>query len=133
MARPHPEGLRTTRNQRVTPEKVQTARAFRRMGTSMEDAAWHLLRNRRLLGLKWRRQQVVLGFIVDFFCAEHGLVLEIDGGVHGDQRTADAERTRVLESAGLRVLRIDNDDVNADALKQLVSPLLHPGKAKPGE
>jgi len=113
-----------TRGQRVTSKKARFARALRRTPTASESRAWQLLRNRRLLGLKWRRQQVVRGFIVDFLCVEHRLVLEIDGGVHDLQRAADAERTRVLEAAGLRVLRVPNEQVCTRTFERLVRPHL---------
>jgi len=84
-----------------------------------ERRAWDLLRNRRMLGLKFRRQHVIAGFIVDFYCAELRLVLEIDGGGHssGVQSDYDDARTAHLESRGLRVIRIPNHALQEDSLE----------------
>ena len=80
--------------------KIALARGNRHDPTPAEAAAWALLRNRRCLGLKFRRQHVIRGFIVDFYCAEFHLVLEVDGGVHGDRAQAefDEARSRALAS-----------------------------------
>ena len=90
-----------------------------------ERRAWNLLRNRRMLGLKFRRQHVIAGFIVDFYCAELRLVLEIDGSGHsgGAQSDYDAARTANLEARGYRVVRIRNDALQEDALKSLLEDL----------
>jgi very-short-patch-repair endonuclease len=64
-----------------------------------------------LLGLKFRRQHPIGPFVADFACPERGLVIELDGSQHLEQRTADAERTRSLESLGFRVLRFWNNQV----------------------
>ena len=80
--------------------KIALARGNRHDPTPAEAAAWALLRNRRCLGLKFRRQHVIRGFIVDFYCAEFHLALEVDGGVHGDRVQAefDEARSRALAS-----------------------------------
>jgi len=98
--------------------KLQRARDLRRGLTMAERRAWNLLRNRRMLGLKFRRQHVIAGFIVDFYCAELRLVLEIDGSGHsgGAQSDYDAARTANLEARGYRVVRIRNDALQEDAL-----------------
>ena len=72
---------------------------------------WELLRDRRCHGLKFRRQQVVRGFVVDFYCAAHRLAVEIDGGVHDepDHCAWDAERTVLLSRSGITVLRFADD------------------------
>ena len=90
-----------------------------------ERRAWNLLRNRRMLGLKFRRQHVIAGFIVDFYCAELRLVLEIDGSGHsgGAQSDYDAARTANLEARGYRVVRIRNEALQEDALKSLLEDL----------
>src|ERR1700679_3510922 len=66
----------------IDARKLALARRFRREPTPAEAAAWQLLRGRRILGLKFRRQHVIAGFIVDFYCASLRLVLELDGGIH---------------------------------------------------
>jgi very-short-patch-repair endonuclease len=81
-----------------------------------------LLRNRRLLGLKFRRQHVLHGFIVDFYCAELKLVVELEGGSHGgpSQAAYDAARADWLRHAGYRVVRIGNADLTQDRLGKLI-------------
>ena len=105
------------------PAKRDLARDLRRKQTHAEGQVWVWLRNRRMLGLKFRRQRPVAGFVVDFFCDELGLVLEIDGRVHdqGDRRGYDQERTAHLEALGLTVLRIPNDDVSEARLRNLIA------------
>jgi very-short-patch-repair endonuclease len=89
---------------------VHAARAMRREPTPAENALWLRIRNRQVNGLKFRRQHSIDRFIVDFYCAEAQLVIEIDGLIH-DTLNADAERQEILESLGLCVLRFSNDDV----------------------
>jgi very-short-patch-repair endonuclease len=100
--------------QKVDAEKIQRAKQFRREMTGAEKKLWQCLRANRLNGLHFRRQQVIDGFIVDFYCHRAGLVVEVDGGVHQQQVEYDQERSRVLETRGLRVLRIGNEDVAND-------------------
>jgi leucyl-tRNA synthetase len=105
----------------VSKHKAQFARELRARSTSAEKVAWEALRARRVGGLKFRRQQPIAGFIVDFVCVELGLVVEIDGGIHDNQREADAARTQVLESRGFRVVRIQNEDVSAAYLEKVIT------------
>jgi very-short-patch-repair endonuclease len=93
--------------------KLGDARAMRRVPTDAEAALWKKLRNRRLGGWKFRRQQVVAGYIVDFYCAELNLAIEVDGLVHETQRAADAERDGHLGARGLHVMRVRNEDVES--------------------
>ena len=106
--------------------KFTQARELRRAATSTERYAWSLLRNRGALGLKFRRQHVLHGFIVDFYCAAERLVLELEGAPHaGSQRRAhDTARAAILEAAGYRVIRIANRDVTRDHLAALLSRAL---------
>ena len=64
-----------------------------------------------MLGLKFRRQQVIDRFIVDFYCHEIKLVIEVDGEIHNYTQVEDAIRQEFLESLGLRVVRFNNEDV----------------------
>jgi very-short-patch-repair endonuclease len=102
--------------------KFAQARELRRAATSTERHAWSLLRNRGVLGLKFRRQQVLHGFIVDFYCAAERLVLELEGAPHAGsaRRAYDAARAATLEAAGYRVIRIANGDVTRDHLAALL-------------
>ncbi len=75
---------------------------------------WERLRANRLRGLHFRRQQIIDGFIADFYCHAAGLVVEVDGPIHRWQRDNDATRDRVFESRGLTVLRVANEQVHHD-------------------
>jgi very-short-patch-repair endonuclease len=101
--------------QRIDPAKVERAKELRRQMTPEERILWRLLRARRLNGLHFRRQQVIDGFIVDFYCHAAGLVVEVDGGIHAEQPEYDAERDCILSARGLRILRVTNEDVRRDA------------------
>ena len=97
--------------QKVNPVKVQRAKDLRREMTEAEKILWQRLRANRLNGLHFRRQQVIDGFIVDFYCHSAGVVVEVDGGVHQQQAEYDTERDKVLSSRGLRLLRFQNQEV----------------------
>jgi very-short-patch-repair endonuclease len=96
----------------VTEDKRQFARHLRREMTPQEEKVWERVRGRRLGGFKIRRQQVIDGFIADFYCAEVSLVLELDGAVHDDQVEYDANRDRVIAERRLAVVRIPNDRID---------------------
>jgi very-short-patch-repair endonuclease len=115
------------------------ARQFRRAPTDSERAAWQVLRNRRCLGLKFRRQQPIRGYIVDFYCARLRLAVEIDGPVHwssADRFMQDLERNERLEEHGVAVLRIRPQDV--PHLAEIIAwflrenPLSREGEGKKG-
>jgi very-short-patch-repair endonuclease len=103
-------------------QKVALARELRLNPTPAERHAWSLLRNRAVLGLKFRRQQILHGFIVDFYCAAERLVVELEGDVHdaSDRRGYDAVRAAHLEAAGYRVVRLKNCDVTRTHLEELL-------------
>lgn len=92
-----------------------SAREMRKNSTDAELKLWKHLRNRLTDGEKFRRQQPIWKYIVDFVCAERMLVVEVDGGQHGKQVAYDNERTAWLESEGYRVLRFWNNEVLKDA------------------
>ncbi len=98
--------------QRVTREKLERSRELRREMTPSEKILWQELRGNKL-GVHFRRQQVIAGFIVDFYCHKADLVIELDGSIHeGDeQKENDAERDKVLSEMGLRIFRFKNEDV----------------------
>jgi very-short-patch-repair endonuclease len=81
--------------------------------TDAEKLLWYLLRNRRFCGYKFRRQHPVNRFILDFYCQDKKLAIELDGGGHcsDGQMKHDALRTKALEGAGIRVLRFWNSEV----------------------
>jgi very-short-patch-repair endonuclease len=74
---------------------------------------WERLR-RGALGARFRRQHVIDRFIADFYCAERGLVVEVDGSVHDGRGELDAERDGVFRAKGLVVVRVRNEDVRLD-------------------
>ena len=84
---------------------------MRRNMTVEESLLWARLRGNRLGGYHFRRQQVIDGFIVDFYCHRAGLVVEVDGPIHDDQVDYDAERDRILSGRGVRILRVTNEEV----------------------
>jgi very-short-patch-repair endonuclease len=81
--------------------------------TQAETMLWQMLRNRKLIGFKFRRQVVVGRYVADFYCHERKLIVELDGGVHSgpDQQSHDQNRDTALLSLGLRILRIPNEEV----------------------
>jgi very-short-patch-repair endonuclease len=87
------------------------ARALRNGATDAERVLWRHLRGRQLQGFKFRRQYPIAGYIADFACVEIKLVIDLDGGQHGERQAEDAERTRKIEVNGYRVLRFWNHDV----------------------
>ncbi len=93
---------------RVTQRMTEIARQLRKEQTKSEEILWQALRNRKLDGRKFRRQHPIAPFVVDFFCAEEKLIVEVDGSVHDspEQQALDAERQSLLESLGLRFLRL---------------------------
>jgi len=90
------------------------ARQLRREQTPAEALLWEHLRNRRLKGLKFRRQHPVGRFVADFYCAQHRLIVELDGAVHRMQGEYDALRTEELERDGYRVIRFTDNQVERD-------------------
>ena len=99
--------------QTVTKEKLQRAKELCRDMTPAETILWQELRANKL-GVHFRRQQVIAGFIVDFYCHKAGLVIEVDGDIHDLQQEEDARREKVLSEMGLRIVRFRNDEVMRD-------------------
>ena len=97
--------------QKVDKTKVQRAKELRHQMTEEEHILWQHLRNRRRGGFHFRRQQIIDGFIVDFFRHAAGLVVEVDGEIHQQQDEYDAERDRILSAHGLRIVRVRNREV----------------------
>ncbi len=98
------------------------ARRLRRKMTRAEVALWQALRGKQLDGLKFRRQQVIGPYIVDFFCASSRLIVELDGGVHADEdaQAHDAQRDQWIAAQDLRIVRIPNSVVMDDLSAALV-------------
>jgi len=102
----------TVIGQKITSEKRQHAKELRKNMTPEETLLWHELRTNKLAGWHFRRQQVIDGFIVDFYCHAASLIVEVDGSIHETQKEQDAERDAHLVSRGFRIFRVMNDEVN---------------------
>ena len=89
---------------------IRLARRLRNSETSAEELLWRELRNRRLDGLRFRRQMPVAGHIVDFACVAARLTVEVDGKRHADQVERGVERRRKIEAAGYLEIRFTNED-----------------------
>ncbi len=107
----------------LTDDQKQRTRRLRHDATFPERLLWGRLRAGRLAGIKFRRQHTIESFVVDFYCHEARLVIELDGDSHIGRGQYDAERSRILERLGVRVLRIGNDDVLKD-LKAVLEMIL---------
>ena len=101
--------------QKVSPEikrkMIETARQFRKEPTKSESILWQALRGKKLDGIKFRRQQPIGNFVVDFYNSTYRLVIEVDGSVHEYQVEADEARQTALEELGLNVLRLNAESV----------------------
>ena len=94
-------------------------RDLRKNPTKAEKILWKALRNRKLLNMKFRRQQPIFHdltgretfFIADFYCHEKNLIIELDGTIHNFKIKQDKERTEILNSLGLRIIRFSNNEV----------------------
>ena len=107
----------------VSPEirrrMVEIAREFRKEPTKSEAILWEALRGKKLDGIKFRRQQPVGYFVVDFYNSVYRLVVEVDGPIHDNQIDADRARQDILEILGLNVLRIKSETVEKNLPRAL--------------
>lgn len=99
--------------QKVDEDKKRLARELRKNQTDAEDIFWEKVRRKAIAGCRFRRQQVICGFIVDFYCNAARLVVEIDGGIHQDpgKKEADELRKKVFAERGLHEIRFSNEQV----------------------
>ena len=111
----------------------ELARNLRKNQTDAERLLWNRIRNRQLSGCKFRRQQVIEPYIVDFVCLVPKLIIELDGGQHASQREQDERRSLFLQSLGYRVLRFWNHDVlrEPDAVLESIRIALADGSPHP--
>ena len=109
-----PQAGRGEGGRRSSANVKGAARQMRKEPTRSESLLWSALRNRRLASRKFRRQHPVGRFILDFYCDEERLAVEVDGPVHETQRQADSERQQILESMGIRFLRLPAALVEGD-------------------
>lgn len=101
------------RLQNVTEQKLSDARDLRQNMTPAEQILWDNLRNRQCGGFKFRRQQVIEGFVADFYCEKAKLVVEVDGGIHSEesQKELDEHRDKVFQSRNIKTIRFPNNMV----------------------
>ncbi len=121
--RPHPpapspkmrEEEKTPHKWDISPElerRMQVvARALRKNPTDAEDKLWQAIRKQRLDGRKFRRQVAIGAFVVDFYCSSERLAIEVNGPVHNQQEEADQIRQELIESLGIRFVRLSNSEV----------------------
>lgn len=119
------------------PRQRTSARKLRRQQTDVESKLWMRLRDRQLSGAKFRRQHPIGPYIVDFCCPDRELIVELDGGQHAEQASADQVRTDFLEAAGYRVVRFWNHQAldQMDAILEEIVRLLsdpHPSLSLKG-
>ena len=107
---------------------LKLLRELRKSQTSAEGLLWELVRDRRVLGFKFRRQHQIGRYVVDFYCREAQLIIECDGGVHdrNDQWQHDRSRDLYLTQLGNRVVRFKNDQVlsNTETVLEEIASLL---------
>jgi len=119
---------------------LEQVRELRKNQTSAEKVFWEIVRTKRFLGLKFRRQHQIGNYIVDFYCHDRKLVIELDGEIHNqpEQQQRDRQRTEYLNSLGLTVLRFTNQEIfqNLETVLQNLLDLLSPsptGRGARGE
>ncbi len=106
--------------QKINPEKLERARELRRDMTFAEKTLWQELRGNQL-GVHFRRQQIIAGYIVDFYCHSASLVIEVDGCIHDEesQKAIDMDRENILDRMGLRIVRSRIDGVETELAQVL--------------
>lgn len=112
---------------------INFAKNLRSNSTSAEERLWWHIRNRQLIGLKFRRQVPIGTFIVDFLCYEQKLIVEVDGGQHADSKK-DQVRDIWLKNQGYRVLRFWNVDVlqnTSGVLETIIQSITTPPHPRP--
>ncbi len=101
---------------------VTKSRILRKRATPAETILWEEIRNRKLGGLKFRRQYPVLGFILDFYSAERSLGIELDGSIHDSQKEYDEWREKLIQEKGIRIVRFSNQEIveNLEEVKRKI-------------
>lgn len=99
----------------------QNAEILRKYQTESESILWEELKNKKLGGIKFRRQHPIKRFVIDFYCHSAKLVIEIDGGIHKDAMVKENDKNRQteLEELGLKVIRFSDNDVLFNKAKVL--------------
>jgi very-short-patch-repair endonuclease len=104
-----------------------TARALRKNFTDTERLFWKYLRAKQMEGCKFRRQEPIGSYIVDFVCQEERIIIEVDGGQHSVEQERDNKRDKWLEGQGYKVLRFWNNEVlsNIEGILEIIRSNLH--------
>ncbi len=110
-----------------TPEQTEQRRLLRNNATNAEAILWKALKGRGANGWKFRRQHGIGPYILDFYCPELKLCIEIDGSSHDNKYTQDINRTSYLNMQGIRVVRFNNSQVLANP-EWVVSEIVRTGK-----
>jgi very-short-patch-repair endonuclease len=108
------------RGQKVSYEVHERAKKLRREMTPAEKILWKELRGNKLNGFHFRRQQIIHGYFPDFYCHQHELIVELDGGIHELQKEYDAEREAYLIALGFRIIRFKNEEIFKDLQRVLL-------------
>ena len=100
----------------VAEKMKEIARKLRKTATKSEEILWEALRNRGLDNYKFRRQHPIASFVVDFFCHQQNLIVEVDGSIHDlpEQQELDRQRQQILESMGYGFVRVSAHQVETD-------------------
>ena len=124
--------MRVLRQRKSTNARAtEVSRILRARQTDAERRLWQYLRDRGLAGFKFLRQYPIAGYIADFCCFERGLVVEVDGGQHGEVVERDSVRTAAMERHGFRVIRFWNNDVLQNTERVLAAVLTAPEDPHP--
>lgn len=92
-------------------EKMYLAKYFRKHPTKSEHLLWQKIRNKKFLNLKFKRQYIILGYIIDFYCPPYKLAIEIDGRIHENTMQNDKKRQKIIEEKELIFIRFKSKDV----------------------
>ena len=111
-----PKVIGSARNRKIYKTLSPVAEKMRKEPTNAERILWQELQAKKL-GVKFRRQHLIDQFIVDFYCVQLGLVIEVEGDIHKRQRAADKERERILNALGCSLIRFSNKMVEANLPK----------------
>lgn len=98
----------------ATPSTFEKARQLRNKMTPEEILLWNKLKGKQIGNSRFRRQHTIIMFITDFYCHTAKLVVELDGKIHLQQKEYDKERTQIIKSFGIEVIRFTNHKINTD-------------------
>ncbi|MFH1822822.1 MAG: endonuclease domain-containing protein [Patescibacteria group bacterium] len=104
--------------------KIQLAKEFRKNSTNSEKLMWNEIRNRQFMNLKFRRQHLIDGYIVDLYCHELKLAIEVDGGIHNSINLIeeDIERQKIIEKNNIKFFRVKSEDIEFN-IKEVIKRL----------